>query len=49
VGGECRKWELPDWDVRVKSPIDPEGFFVKEPTPRAGMVGGFDRSDLTMV
>jgi hypothetical protein len=25
--------------VRVKFPIDPEGFFVKEPTPWAGIVG----------
>jgi hypothetical protein len=36
----------PDCDVRVKFPIDPEGFFVKESAPRARMVGGFDRLEL---
>jgi hypothetical protein len=29
----------PDCGVRVKFPIDPEGFFVNEPAPRAGVVG----------
>jgi hypothetical protein len=29
-------------DVRVKFPIDPEAFFVKEPTARAG-IAGFER------
>ena len=29
----------PDCGVRVKFPIDPEGFFVNEPAPRAAMVG----------
>jgi hypothetical protein len=28
----------PGADCRVKFPIDPEGFFVKEPTPRAETV-----------
>ena len=28
----------PHCDVRVKFPIDPEGFFVKEPAPRSGIV-----------
>ena len=35
----------PGYTVRVKFPIDPEGFFVKEPTPRAGIVG-VDQPDL---
>ncbi len=35
----------PNGDVRLKFPIEPEGFFVVEdPTARAGMVG-FARSD----
>ena len=29
----------PRCDVRVKFPIDPEGFFVAEPAPRVGIVG----------
>lgn len=29
----------PGCTARVKFPIDPEGFFVKEPTPRAEIVG----------
>jgi len=29
----------PDWDCRVKLPIDPEGFFVKDPPARAEIVG----------
>ena len=29
----------PGCDIRVKVPIDPEGFFVAEPTPRMGIVG----------
>jgi hypothetical protein len=29
----------PRCDVRVKFPIDPEGFFVKEPAPQSGLVG----------
>ena len=29
----------PRCDVRVKFPIDPEGFFVEEPAPRSGIVG----------
>jgi hypothetical protein len=37
----------PDCDVRVKFPIDPEVFFVKESAPRgAELVGGFDRLEL---
>jgi hypothetical protein len=28
----------PHCDVRVKFPIVPEGFFVKEPAPRSGIV-----------
>jgi hypothetical protein len=35
----------PGCDIRVKFPIDPEGFFVKEPAPRAEIVRG-DRPDL---
>ena len=35
----------PDCGVRVKFPIDPEGFFVNEPALRAGIVG-IDRPDL---
>ncbi len=35
----------PGYTVRVKFPIDPEGFFVKEPTLRAGIVG-VDQPDL---
>ncbi len=35
----------PGYTVRVKFPIDPEGFFVKEPTPRAG-IAGVDQPDL---
>jgi hypothetical protein len=27
----------PNGDVQVKFPIDPEGFFVEDPTARAGM------------
>jgi hypothetical protein len=29
----------PHRDVRVKFPIDPEGFFVEEPAPRSETVG----------
>ena len=29
----------PGCDIRVKVPIDPEGFFVKEPAPLPGIVG----------
>ena len=29
----------PGCDIRVKFPIDPEGSFVAEPTPRMGIVG----------
>jgi metal-sulfur cluster biosynthetic enzyme len=29
----------PKGDVRVKFPIDPEGFFVKDPAARAEIVG----------
>lgn len=29
----------PGCKIRVKSPIDSEGFFVPEPTPRVGIVG----------
>ncbi len=29
----------PRCDVRVKFPIDPEGFFVEEPAPRSGTIG----------
>jgi hypothetical protein len=35
----------PDCGVRVKFPIDPEGFFVNEPALRAGIVG-IERPDL---
>jgi hypothetical protein len=35
----------PGCSVRVRFPIDPEGFFVKEPTPWAGIVG-VDQVDL---
>jgi hypothetical protein len=35
----------PDCGVRVKFPIDPEGFFVNKPALRAGIVG-IDRPDL---
>jgi len=35
----------PGCAVRVKFPIDPEVFFVKEPAPRSGIVG-VDRLDL---
>jgi hypothetical protein len=35
----------PDCGVRVKFPIDPEGFFENEPAPRAEIVG-IDRPDL---
>jgi hypothetical protein len=28
----------PNAEVRVRFPIDPEGFFVEEPTARAGIV-----------
>ena len=31
-------------DVGVKFPIDPEGFFVKDPAAQSGIVG-FDKSD----
>ncbi len=36
----------PDCDVRVKFPIDPEEFFVKEPAPGAGIVGVEESADL---
>jgi hypothetical protein len=29
----------PGCDIRVKFPKDPEGFFVREPAPRMGIVG----------
>jgi hypothetical protein len=29
----------PGCDIRVKFPMDPEGFFVWKPTPRMGIVG----------
>ncbi len=29
----------PGCDIRVKFPIDPEGFFVREPASRLGIVG----------
>jgi hypothetical protein len=35
----------PDWDCRVKFPIDPEGFFVKDPAARPEIVD-FDQPDL---
>lgn len=35
----------PGCAVRVKFPIDPEGFFVKEPTPQTGIVE-VDQADL---
>ena len=31
--------QFPDADVRVSFPIDPEGFFVKGPAARAGLIG----------
>ncbi|MDP8946586.1 MAG: hypothetical protein M3N09_00595 [Actinomycetota bacterium] len=34
----------PGRDIRVKFPINPEGFFVKDPAARSGVVG-FDRLD----
>ncbi len=34
----------PGRDIKVKFPINPEGFFVKDPAARSGIVG-FDRSD----
>jgi hypothetical protein len=30
----------PTADVRVSFPIDPEGFLVKDPGARAGLLGG---------
>ena len=33
------KGSYPGCDIRVKVPIDPEGFFVWEPTPRLRIVG----------
>ena len=34
------KGSYPGYDIRVKFPIDPEGFFVAEPAPlRLGIVG----------
>jgi len=36
----------PGCTARVKFPIDPEGFFVKESTPRGELVG-VDQADLT--
>jgi hypothetical protein len=30
----------PNADVRVRFPIDPEGFFVKDPAARAGLIEG---------
>ena len=35
----------PNWNCRVKFPIDPEGFFVKDPAARPEMVG-FEQPDL---
>jgi hypothetical protein len=35
----------PDRDYRMTFPIDPEGFFVKDPAARPEMVG-FERPDL---
>ncbi len=35
----------PDWNCRVKFPIDPEGFFVKDSAARPEMVG-FEQPDL---
>jgi hypothetical protein len=35
----------PDWNYRVKFPIDPEGFFVKDPAARSEIVG-FEQPDL---
>jgi len=29
----------PEGDIEAKFPIDPEGFFVKDPAARAGVVG----------
>ncbi len=34
----------PGGDCRVKFPIDPEGFFVKDCAARAGLIG-FERAD----
>ena len=34
----------PGRNIRVKFPINPEGFFVKDPAARSGIVG-FDRLD----
>jgi len=33
------KGSYPGYDIRVKFPIDPEGFFVGEPAPRMGIIG----------
>lgn len=33
------KERYPGNDIRVKFPIDPEGFFVEDPAARAGVVG----------
>ena len=38
------KERFPGCDGRVKFPIDPGGFFVKDPAVQRGIVG-FDRSD----
>ena len=38
VGGR-----YPDSDIRVRFPIDPEGFFVEDPAARAGIVEEFAR------
>ena len=35
----------PHRDVRVKFPIDPEGFFVAEPAPRRSGIVGVERPE----
>ena len=39
------KGSYPGCTARIKFPIDPEGFFVKESTPQAGIVG-VDQAEL---
>ena len=39
------KGSYPGCDIRVKFPIDPEGFFVNEPAPRTSIVE-VDQPDL---
>jgi hypothetical protein len=36
----CVRERYPNTDVRVRFPIDPEGFFVKDPAARVGLIEG---------